>query len=424
MCDRIGTSGLKLHPEKCIYNQTQIKFLGHFIDHLGISPDPEKINCIKRLQPPNSVKELQRFLGFVNYLGKFIPNLSERTNMLRMLLEKGQDWEWQDEHQIEFNKLKEVIQKPPVLRYYDPKLPITLSVDASSHSIGAVMLQNGQPVGYSSRALTKTQKNYSQLEKEAYAIVAACKKYHDYIWGCKELVVESDHKPLESIFKKPLHQAPPRLQRMIMEILPYNPIVKYKKGSELYVADTLSRDCSNKEENDEPFSIEIQIIIPLNASNTSKIKDIASKNKKLQILKKAISDGWASVEHEEANEIVDYYSFRDELAFHEGLFFKGSKLIIPPEMRTDILRDLHRSHKNIESCLMLARELVFWPNMNKDIRSYVANCKTCSKHQRDKIQENIILQDVPSRPWKIVATDIFSIKSKDFSRCRCLFRLI
>lgn len=102
------------------------------------------------------------------------------------------------------------------------------------------MLQIGQPVGYSSKALTKIQRNYSKLEKVTQAIVAVCKKYHDYIWSYTELVIESGHKPLETIFKKPIHQALPRLYRMFMEIVPYNTKVIYKKGTELYVADSLS----------------------------------------------------------------------------------------------------------------------------------------------------------------------------------------
>lgn len=98
----------------------------------------------------------------------------------------------------------------PILRYYDPSKPLTLSVDASSKGLGAVLIQNQRPVAYASRALTQTQQRYSQIEKETLAIVYGCNKFHEQVYG-REVLIETDHKPLQSIFHKPLHKTPPRL---------------------------------------------------------------------------------------------------------------------------------------------------------------------------------------------------------------------
>ena len=105
----------------------------------------------------------------------------------------------------------------PVLRYYDVKDDVTISVDASSTGLGAILLQNNQPVAFASKALTETQKKYAQIEKEMLRIVFGCTKFHDLIFG-KTVTVETDHKPIEAIYKKPLYLAPVRLQRMIMKL--------------------------------------------------------------------------------------------------------------------------------------------------------------------------------------------------------------
>ena len=137
--------------------------------------------------------------------------------------------------------MKKLISNAPVLKYFDPEKQAVLSVDANSKGVGAVLFQENQPVAYASKSLTACQQNYAQIEKEMLAIVFGCTKFHDYIYGLPDVDVETDHKPLESILKKPLHQAPLRLQRMIMSLQKYPITVHYKPGKELLVADALSR---------------------------------------------------------------------------------------------------------------------------------------------------------------------------------------
>ena len=117
---------------------------------------------------------------------------------------------------------------------------MTLTCDASKQGLGAACLQNGQPVAFASRVLAPNEQKWAQIEKELLAIVFACKKFNDYIYG-KEVIIESDHKPLETIFKKQLEKAPARLQNMLLKLQKYNIKVVYKKGKEMYLADTLSR---------------------------------------------------------------------------------------------------------------------------------------------------------------------------------------
>ncbi|CAA9998761.1 unnamed protein product, partial [Nesidiocoris tenuis] len=412
--DRIKGAGLKLNKEKCVFNVPRIKFLGHVISDKGIEADPEKINAINRLQVPKNEKELQRFLGMITYLCKFIKNYSDTTAPLRQLLLKDTEWEWGPAQDAAFEKLKTLIREAPVLRHYNPKEGVTLSVDASKHSVGAVLLQNNQPVAYSSKALTKSQLNYSQLEKEATAILVGCKKFHSYIWGNRSLVIETDHKPLEAIFKKPLHSAPARLQRIMFEIMPYSPSIQYKKGSELYVADALSRDCKNKEEKDDPPDITIHVTIPFSRTKLDEIEQALNEDSTMIQIKNFIMNGWPDSKKDLPEKLQQFFSFKEELGLYNGLIVRGNLLVIPQKIVPAVLLELHRGHKGVEGCLRLAKETVFWPKMSAEILNYVKSCPICQTVQKNKPMERITSSEVPSRPWQIVASDIFSFNQKEF----------
>lgn len=114
-------------------------------------------------------------------------------------------------------KLKDALMKAPVLRFYDPCKQLVIQADTFKDSLGACLLQEGHPIAYASRALTETEKNDAQTEKELLAIVFSVKRFHQYVYGVK-VDVQSDHKPLENILRKPLGTAPSRLQRMLLQL--------------------------------------------------------------------------------------------------------------------------------------------------------------------------------------------------------------
>ena len=156
---------MKLNRDKCEFRKSSISYVGHVLTGQGCKPDPEIVRAVKEMPPPTNVKELQTLLGYVQYLAKFIENMSDITSPLRQLLVKGIQWQWDLEQQSAFDLLKDEVTNAPVLRFYDPKKQLVMSVDASSKGFGSVLLQDGQPIVYASRALTKSQQNYAQIEK-------------------------------------------------------------------------------------------------------------------------------------------------------------------------------------------------------------------------------------------------------------------
>ena len=239
--ERVRQRNLKLNKSKCQLKLSEISYVGHILSNDGVKPDPKKTRAVLDMPCPESREKLQRFLGMLTNLGKFIPNLSHVASPLWALLEKDVEWHWEDQQHKSFTLLKELITKAPVLKFFNPMRPSKISVDASSKGLGAVLLQDNHPIAYASKALTPCQQNYAQIEKEMLAIVFGCNKFHDYIYGMPVIEIETDHKPLESILRKPLYQAPSRLQKMIMSIQKYPINLVYRPGKQLVIADTLSR---------------------------------------------------------------------------------------------------------------------------------------------------------------------------------------
>ena len=179
--NRAREVNLKLNLAKCHIRKDAVSYIGHLLTKDGLMPDPEKVRAVKGMRQPQNTKELRTFLGFMQYLAKFIPNLAEVTAPLRKLLEKEVAWHWETQREQSFQNLKSMASNTPVLGYYDPAKPVTLSVDASSKGLGAVLLQGDQPIAYESRALTPTQQKYAQIEKETLAIVFGTQKFHQYV---------------------------------------------------------------------------------------------------------------------------------------------------------------------------------------------------------------------------------------------------
>ena len=135
----------------------------------------------------------------VNYLSKFMPHLSEMTEPLHRLEDKDAEWQWLKQHSVAFNTVKKYLTESPVLKYYNVNEEVTIQCDTSETGVGVVLMQNGQPICYASRALTDTETRYAQIEKELLAIVWSCHKFDQYIYGRDVVHVDSDHEPLQAV---------------------------------------------------------------------------------------------------------------------------------------------------------------------------------------------------------------------------------
>lgn len=209
-------------------------------DAQGVHPDPAKCAEIKNLPTLKSVTDIQQFLGIIQFMCPFIPNLADQTAPLRALTKAGAKFEWNSSLQTEYDNIKALIRKGPALSYFDVTKETTIQVDASKIGLGAALIQDGKPVAFASKALTDTERRYANIEREPLAVVFGCERFHTYVCG-KRFVVESDHKPLEQTQKKSLANTPPRRQRTMLRLQQDDVDIQYRPGKEMILADSLSR---------------------------------------------------------------------------------------------------------------------------------------------------------------------------------------
>ena len=366
---------------------------------------------------PSSRKDLERFLGMINYLGKFIQNLSDITAPLRELLKQDNEWVWLEHHQRAVDELKNLITSAPVLAFYDVSQPVKVSVDASQEGLGAVLIQNERPVAYASRSLTDCEKRYAQIEKEMLAVVFGVEHFHYYVYG-RQVTVESDHKPLEAIVKKPLSSSPPRLQRMLLRLMKYNILLEYKPGKQMFIPDTLSRaSLPMSSPSSDDWDAQVHLIVkslPVSDEYMNNFQKATANDATLTLLKQHILKGWPNKRAEIPPEIRPYSGFKEELSESEGILFKGERIIVPKQMQKDMLQRIHQGHLGRDKCLTTAKEVLFWPGMSKQIIDMVSRCETCNEYQKSQQKEPMIGHDVPILPWEKVGTDIFQFDGKNY----------
>ena len=186
-----------------------------------------------------NLAELQTFMGMVNFLNRFSPIMAQTSEPLRQLMKKDTPFVWQPEHHRAFQSLKQIITEAPVLAYYDSEKDNVIQSDSSLKGIGCVLMPDGKPVYYANRSLSDTESRYSNIERELLAACWSLERFSHYVFG-KQVVVEKDHKPLESIWKKSIPSASLRLHRLPLKMSKYNVEMRYIQAKTNVIADALS----------------------------------------------------------------------------------------------------------------------------------------------------------------------------------------
>lgn len=411
---RCTQHGIKLNSDKCQFKVKEIQFLGHIITPDGLKPDPAKIEAIRNMSPPTEIPAVERLKGMVAYLARFIPNVTDVMRPIAKLTHQNVEWHWGKEQEESFIKIQQLLTQSPALAYYDANKELVIQCDASGEGIGAALLQEEKPLAYASRALTPAESRYAIIEKEMLAIVFALEKWHQYTYA-RPVIIHSDHRPLQSITKKPLDRAPKRLQSLLVRTLAYDVDVRYKKGKHMYLADTLSRAYLKDQPSDQEEIESVNAIeyIALKTDKIIRIRDATERDPALQTLKALIKQGWPPKE-EVPTSITHYFSHRDELAVTDGLIFRGERLVIPRSLRQEMLHELHRGHTGVEGSLRRARETIYWPSMNGDVKNHSANCEVCREFDIQQAKEPLIPSNIPDRPFQKVATDLFTLDGKEY----------
>nr|XP_047122941.1 uncharacterized protein K02A2.6-like [Hydra vulgaris] len=268
------------------------------------------------------------------------------------------------------------------------------------------------------RSLTIAEQRYAQIEKELLAIVFACEHLNQYTYG-RQVSIESDHKPLEYILHKPLSEAPPRIERLLIRLQKYQVIVKYVPGKDLHIAGSLSRAYLNIFDQDDSLNEDCSIMVHTLVQNlpisTDRLKHLQHKTKVDSVLSqitKYISYGWPRNRQILCGEEKKYWTIRNNLHIAEGIILKENKIVIPTDMRPLILTQLHLSHLGTEKTKAKARNVDYWPGLISNIDKLILNCHKCLKYRNNNKKEKIIQHDIPDLPWSKVGSDIYELHGK------------
>ncbi|XP_037576521.2 uncharacterized protein K02A2.6-like [Dermacentor silvarum] len=389
--ERFQQSGVRLHPDKSKFRQPEVDFLGHRISAHGVQPKTENIDAILEVKEPQSAAELRSFLGLVTYYHKFLKNASSVMAPLYELLRTNVKWRWGCPQQVAFDEVKTRLKEAEWLAHFDGDKPLILECDASPVGIGAVLSHDvGQgvlrPVGFRSRILTQAERNYSQLEREALALVFGVLKFRAYLLG-RVFTLITDHKPLVGLFhpdKSVPAMAAGRIQRWALILSAYSYNIQHKDGKANVPADALSRipvsSSTVPEESEDCDGCEYVLLTNSLNDGVISAKQLAaltSKDRELTKVRKWVQEGWPRRLARQDELLKVFFNRKDELTVSQGLVYWGHRVVVPIEARSAMLHLLHDTHQGIGAMKALARSLFWYPRIDADIERLVKSCQVC-----------------------------------------------
>ena len=410
LLQRIRERGLTLNKDKCKFNMSQVEFMGHLLSARGIGPSKVKVEAVLQARQPESASEVRSFLGLVTYSARFIPDLSTISEPLRKLIKQGEKFNWGPEQERSFRELKHRLAKAETLGYFDTNAKTKLVTDASPVGLGAVLTQekNGvdRVICYASRSLSEVEKRYSQTEKEALGIVWACERFHMYLYGI-EFELLTDHKPLEFIYSKKSRPSA-RISRWVLRLQPYRYTVKHIPGKS-NIADSLSRLQCYQESNSRSFTDAEKYVrfVAVNATpiamTPKEIEQASAIDEELSNLRKSIRlNRW----HELKNK--QFLLVKEELCLIGKLVLRGTRIIVPQELRDRVLQIAHEGHPGIVSMKKRLRSKVWWPGIDKEVERFCQTCHSCQLVGRPQPPEPMKSTELPQGPWQHVSADLMT----------------
>lgn len=395
---------------KCRFAQAKVSFLGHIITPHGIEMDEKRIDAISNFPVPKNIKGLRSFLGFVNYDRRFCKDFAQLTLPLLPLLRKGVLWKWGPEENEAFNQIKRAFLNTVLLKH--PRLGerFFIETDASNLAIGGILYQRTTAgdkniISFNSKILKNHQLKYTVTEKEAYAILNALQEWRIFVLG-QPLTVVTDHKSLAFLNSCRLLNC--RLTRWILYFQEFEFDIKYCKGKENVLADTLSRypSLSSPMNIENPESPNLEI-------NMSDIKLIQNHLKNLPQLQR--DDDFCSgiinqLLSEDCKErIKDWYLIYKSILFRNGSENnKGAKICLPKELLGMLIIEQHENHGHFgrEKCLNYLNKYYYNPKLKHLISKVLAGCELCQKSKVGPRSHGEMGHVIPKGPNEITCTDL------------------
>lgn len=394
---RLQELNLHVNRSKCIFFVTKISYVGYIIEGRKIWKDPSKVRAIMEAAPPTDVTGVKQLLGLITYYSRFIPNASEITFPIRNLLRKNVRFYWSPECDTAFKTLKSILASEKVLIAFDPDLPLSVATDASPHGISAILSHTiddvERPIMCVSRSLTQAEKNYSQIDREALAIVFALDRFFMYVYGRKFTLI-TDNKALTHIFHQ--HAALPpmtaaRLLRYAAYLANFNYEIKHRPASDHANVDYFSR--FSIPDVDE-IGIQELLCHEVTSNQEQTLYQISSPVVTSEIIEAetmkdpVLADIISKLRQDSSDKNALEFTLKD------NILFKGNRVYIPASLRSIILSELHSTHSGMTKMKQLARRYCYWPSIDSEIDRLVRSCNSCALTQKTP-------QKAPLHQWEV-----------------------
>ena len=414
---RLHENGMTINLPKCQFRVPTMLFFGHVFSEKGMSPDPKKVDALQNVAPPTNASEVRSLLSSAAFCSRFIKDFALITRPLRQLTCEGVRWQWTQEEQLSFERLKAALSTKTTLGYFDPKKPTSIFVDGSPIGLGAVLTQEEElskevtPLHYASCPLTPTQARYPQIDREALSIYWAVKRFHLFVYG-KEFKVITDHKPLVSLFNNPSSKPSARIERWLLELQQYRFTVEYRPGAS-NPADYASRhpvgdpeSHSYDVESEEHISFVARNAVP-KAVTLSEIESATAKDPMLQAVMSAVKSGcWHKAPLDVSlSELSRYEQVKEQLTCTDTVLLKSDRLVVPAMLQERIVDIAHEGHLGMVKTKALLREKVWFPCMDKMVETKVKACLPCQVVTPVYTREPLQMSVLPDSPFDEVSVD-------------------
>ena len=421
---RCADKQIALNLDKCKFAQTEVTFAGFRLSAEGYRVDHSITDAISNFPTPTTRTDLRSFFGLVNQLSSSTSHIASLLATLRPLLSTKNDFVWSADHDCAFQAAKGSLTIAPVLSFFDANRPSRLCTDASRQGLGFI-LQQQNPEGIwnliqaGSRFLTDAESRYAVIELEMLAVCWAINKCKLFLTGLQHFTVITDHNPLIPILNN--HRLDevenPRLQRLKIKLMAYNFTAEWLKGAKNEAPDALSR---NPVSEPQPHELLGELDLDNNPDvSFAEIRSITNESLRLQDLSKHcqldqeyqqlktfITNGFPNHRNQLPEASKRYWNVREHLTLDDDLIVNGCRLLIPQDMRRQILSQLHESHQGSVRTKQRARLSVYWPGIDNDIDNTILSCQQCQDCLPSHAKEPLIHKHKPDRPFQEIAVDL------------------
>jgi hypothetical protein len=438
--ERLRAAGLYIKPEKCQFHVTEVAFLGFIISDKGVQMDPAKVNSVLAWPAPQSVHDIQVFLGFANFYRRFIEGFSRIVTPITALLKKRIPFRWTKAAQDGFDKLKSSFTTAPILRHFDPNRPAIIEADSSDYAAGGVLSQRDEdgklhPCAFYSRKYNATELNYEIYDKEMLAVVECLETWRHHLEGSgNKTTIFSDHKNLLWFTETKIYNR--RQARWAEKLSKFDFVIVFRPGKRQGKPDALSRrpDYRPRGGEDRAAAQDKSIFLKTDQFDTFFLEHPSTNTLTLnanraqvfntdddlaQAIKTALPEDRNIGPHlenlhnpdlertEEVKELLEPFSMQEGLVLWNGLVY------IPQddEIKLQILKSCHDSitagHLGQAKTLELISRDYYWPKMRNFVNEYIRSCDVCARNKTPRQATHVPLHPlpIPPAPWTSVSMD-------------------